>query len=298
MIKFNKIQKLIIALAIIFTAALPICIQASMQQPIRILQLTDLHLLKDQTSAMPSINIKPYDSLQQVMRLVDESNQKQTPSLMVLTGDISQDHTEKSHQLAKQFFTNLPHPIIATMGNHDAPSIFTKFFNDPRDSANKIIHLGNWVILLVNSNWPEHVGGKLSEDELSFLNNALAAERNKHVIIFMHHHVLPVGSAWIDTIGVSNATDFLNIIDRYTNIKAIICGHVHQETSSERNKVKYFTTPATSWQFLTKSPEYKLDSLMPGFRWLDLYEDGSLSTEVVRIPYNPVFIPNLDNTGY
>jgi len=267
-----------------------------MQQPKRILQLTDLHLLKNKTVTMLDFN--SHDSLQQVMYLVNKSIQKCTPSLIALTGDVSQDYSRESYKVAKQIFTQLPYPLVATMGNHDEPLTFAEFFNNPEDCANKIFYLDNWMILFINSHWSGHIGGKLAENELAFLSNALDHAGNKNTIIFIHHHVLPVKSAWIDKIGVSNATDFLDIIDKHQNIKAVICGHIHQDTLTERNKVKYFSTPSTSWQFATNSPSFKLDTLMPGFRWLDLYENGTFDTGVVRIPHNPAFIPNLTILGY
>ena len=299
MSKFKKIHKLLVGLAIVLITIVPLYAQTTSKTPIRVLQLSDLHLFQDQAAIMPGIGINTYDSLQHVMRLVDESVQQQTPSLMAITGDVSQDHSVASYQLTKQIFRHLTFPIIATMGNHDDYAMFTQALNDPKDSAQKIVYLGNWMILFVNSNWPPyHVPGKLDDNELVFLNTALTAGSDKHVIIFMHHHILPVHSAWIDKIGVTNAAEFLSIIDQHHNIKAVVCGHVHQESYRERNQVQYYSTPSTSWQFLSNSDGYQLGSLMPGFRWLDLYEDGTFTTGVMRIPYNPKFIPNLNNQGY
>lgn len=267
-----------------------------MRQPKRILQLTDLHLFKNKTTTMLDFN--SYDSLQQVMHLVDKLIQKKTPSLIALTGDVSQDYSQESYEAAKQIFAQLPCPLIATMGNHDELPAFADFFNNPDDGVNKIFYLDNWMILFINSHWSGHIGGKLTKNELTFLSDALASNGGKNIVIFTHHHILPVKSTWIDKIGVSNTVDFLDIIDRHQNIKAVICGHVHQDTIIERNNVKYFSTPSTSWQFAANSPGFKLDTLMPGFRWLDLYEDGSFDTGVIRISHNPVFIPNLTSTGY
>ena len=267
-----------------------------MQQPIRILQLTDLHLFKNQ--AVNMLDFNSYDSLLQVMKLANKSIQEQTPGLIALTGDVSQDYSQESYEIAKQIFADMPCPLIATMGNHDKLPTFAEFFNSPEDSTNKIFYLGNWMILFINSHWPDRIGGKLTENELALLSNALDSARDKNVIIFIHHHILPVKSAWIDKIGVSNSEDFLNIIDQYQNIKAVICGHVHQDTFTERNNVKYFSTPSTSWQFSTNSPSFKLDSLMPGFRWIDLHENGTFDTGVIRIPHNPSLIPNLNSAGY
>lgn len=269
---------------------------APINQPIRILQLTDLHLFKNQNVELLDFN--PYHSLKQVMVSVDQLMQEQAIDLIALTGDVSQDYSQESYQIAKQIFAAVPCPLIATMGNHDNLATFTEYFNNIDDGINKIVALGDWVALLINSHWPNHISGQLSKNELAFLEDALRTAANKHIIIFIHHHVLSVNSTWIDKIGVSNAQDFLNIIDKHQNIRAVICGHVHQETYFERNQVKYFSTPATSWQFATNSPNFKLDTLMPGFRLLELYKDGTFATKVIRIPHNQIFIPDLSSAGY
>lgn len=267
-----------------------------MNQHTRILQLTDMHLFGDPKTNL--IGFNPYHSLQQVMFSVADSIIKKPPSLLALTGDISQDYSLASYKAAKEVFRNFPYQIAATMGNHDHQSTFTDFFGDPTQDSNKLFTLNNWSILFLNSNWPGHVGGQLAQTELDFLRKALTALRKQHIIIFLHHPVLPVGSHWLDKIMTNNAAQFLEIIDQHHNIKAVICGHTHQETNILRLGVTYLSTPAISWQFAVQSYNFKLDTLMPGYRLIDLHEDGTFQTEVVRIEYNDAFVPDLNSKGY
>jgi len=88
-------------------------------------------------------------------------------------------------------------------------------------------------------------------------------------IIFIHHHVLPIDSNWLDRINLRNASEFLAIIDQYKNVKAVVCGHVHQDTTIYRQDVIFLSTPSTSWQFAVKSYNFSLDNLMPGYRWIN-----------------------------
>lgn len=232
------------------------------------------------------------------MLSVTDNIAKQTPSLLTLTGDISQDYSLASYKTAKKLFCNFPCPIAATMGNHDYPPTFTEFFGNPEQDINKLFTIDNWHILLLNSHWPEHVGGQLAQIELDFLRRVLATSLKQHIMIFLHHPVLPVGSHWLDNIMTSNAAQFLEIIDQYQNIKAVICGHIHQKTNISRRGVSYLSTPATSWQFAVGSYDFKLDTLMPGYRWIDLYKDGTFQTEVVRIDYDATLVPDLKSKGY
>ncbi|EKE01784.1 MAG: hypothetical protein ACD_21C00052G0002 [uncultured bacterium] len=267
-----------------------------MKQPTRILQLTDLHLFSDPKTKL--IGFNSYQSLQKVMELVANGIVEKKPNLVALTGDVSQDYSLESYETAAKIFNTFSCPIAAIMGNHDYPQVFAKIFGDPTKESNKIFNLNNWSIIFLDSHWPEHVGGQLAQTELDFLRKTLAVLLKQHVMIFVHHQVLPVGSAWLDNIMLSNAQQFLEIIDQYQNIKAVVCGHVHQATTTTRLGVSYLSTPSTSWQFAVNSPGFKLDTLMPGYRWIDLYEDGTFKTEVVRIDYSDTFIPDLNSKGY
>ena len=265
-------------------------------QPTRILQLTDLHLFSDPETKL--LGFSPYKSLQSIMVSVADSIAKRQPNLLALTGDISQDYSQGSYENAVKLFQHFPCPIVATMGNHDYPTTFTNFFGDPTQEVNKTFTFNNWQILFLNSYWPEHVGGQLAKNELDFLRNILATARKQHVMIFLHHPVLAAGSTWLDKIMTNNAAQFFEIIDQYQNIKAVICGHIHQETNVSRLGVTYLSTPATSWQFAAKAHDFKLDTLMPGYRWIDLYEDGTFQTEAIRIDYDETLIPDLSSHGY
>lgn len=267
-----------------------------MKQPIRILQLTDLHLFNSLQTKLLGFN--PYDSLQKVMELVLSSVAEKKPSLVALTGDISQDYSLGSYKIAQKIFSRFTCPTIAIMGNHDYPPMFAKIFGDTTKESNKIFDLNRWRFVFLNSHWSEHVGGQLTSQELEFLRETLVASLELNVLIFVHHPVFPVGSIWLDKIMLSNAAQLLDVIDRYSNIKAVICGHVHQETIIMRHGISYLSTPSTSWQFAVNSPDFKLDSLMPGYRWFDLYDDGTFKTEVVRIDYSNAFIPDLSSKGY
>jgi 3',5'-cyclic-AMP phosphodiesterase len=265
-------------------------------QVIRILQLTDFHLFGAASTNLLGVNT--YNSLQQVISLVTKDIAKKAPELLVLTGDISQDYSAESYKLAKNFFCNFAFKIATTMGNHDFLANFINFFGDPTQNKNKIFTLNNWRIIILNSYWPEHIGGKLAEKELEFLSNTLINSRAYHIMIFLHHPVLPINSIWLNKIITSNAQQFLEIIDQFANIKAVVCGHVHQEVSIIRSGVQYLTTPSTSLQFKPNSPAFKLDTLMPGYRWFDLYDNGTFKTKVKRIAYDSAFIPILESQGY
>jgi len=254
-----------------------------MKHALKILQLTDLHLFKDKKSELVALN--PFQTLRHVTTKILSELEQNRPDLIMLTGDISQDDSLESYQTAVKITQQFQCPTIATMGNHDNFEHFKNIFGDATQLVTKP-NMKNWRIIVLNSFWEQHVGGKLNDYELNFLQKNLADSLKQSVIIFLHHHVLPVDSTWIDKINLSNSPKFLEIIDQYQNIKAVVCGHIHQDTHIIRQGVSFYSSPSTCWQFLPKNSGFKLDTSMPGYRWITLNEDGSMQTEVVRIEYN------------
>lgn len=265
----------------------------AVNQITRILQITDLHLFSSKETKLVGVNT--FQSIQRVLAKISDDIKQNHANLIILTGDISQDYSTASYKIAADLLQQFTCPIAITMGNHDHQTFFTEVFGQP---SQVISNINNWKILVLNSNRSQHVDGQLSDNELDFLQKSLAASGKLPVLIFLHHHVLPVGSYWLDKIGLSNDKQFLEIIDQYQNIKAVICGHVHQEMLVIRKNVPFYSTPSTSWQFEAKSHNFKLDTLMPGYRWIDLYQDGTFKTGVIRIDYDEKFVPDISSKGY
>lgn len=265
-----------------------------MNQVTKILHLTDLHLFGDPQTKL--IGINPLQTLQQVVGKITADTDNGSADLLVLTGDVSQDFSLASYEIAAKILEDIKCPMAATMGNHDHLSAFTQIFSTPTKIVD--INSSNWRVLILNSHWPNHVNGNLTDTELTFLQENLDKSADRPIIIFLHHHILSVNSNWLDKLNLYHDSQFLKIIDQYKNIKAVVCGHIHQDTTILRKNVVFLSTPSTSWQFTLGSNDFKLDNLMPGYRWINLYEDGTIQTEVIRIPQNEAFVPDMNSKGY
>jgi Icc protein len=100
----------------------------------------------------------------------------------------------------------------------------------------------------------------------------------------MHHQPLPMGSAWLDGVGLRDAAEFLKVVDGHDNVRVVLWGHVHQASDRQRGAVRFLSTPSTCSQFLPGSDFFALDDRPPGLRWLELHADGSVNTEVAWVP--------------
>ena len=87
------------------------------------------------------------------------------------------------------------------------------------------------------------------------------------------------------------------MIDRYPQVKAILCGHIHQDLDRTYHGVRVLATPSTCIQFMPDSDDFALDHNNPGWRYLELTKDGRIITSVHRISGDQ-FKPKLDAEGY
>jgi 3',5'-cyclic-AMP phosphodiesterase len=249
-------------------------------QPIRLLQLTDCHIGPDTSEELLGLNTN--ESLQDVIQHL--RNHHPSCELLLTTGDIANNGGARTYTRYLKILeeSDLDYGAFGWLpGNHDSPVDMNEAMNT--DRLTKALFIGNWLILLLNTQVPGHTHGNLAEAELNLLDDVLANNRDRHVLIFMHHQPVPVGCAWVDTQKVRSEYAFFKILDQYQHVRAVTWGHVHQEFSDIRNNVRLLATPSTSIQFKTHSDDFAVDHLMPGYRWFLLNPDGSFTTQVERI---------------
>ena len=91
-------------------------------------------------------------------------------------------------------------------------------------------------------------------------------------------------STWIDQHKLKNSSDLLETIQPFSNIKAILCGHVHQDSVNTWQNVVFLSTPSTCIQFKPQSEKFALDEEHPGYRYICLKANGEFETKVYRLP--------------
>ncbi len=262
---------------------------------IRIIQLTDLHILGDRKAKFLGLDSRA--SFEAVLDLAKRDMQQTPADLIMLTGDLAQDESEASYQYIKEqlsFFAGLNIPVTWIPGNHDDSALGEKIIG----VRQKQYIFDDWNIILLDSHYAGHESGMVDQDDLEMLDAALAAQPDKYAMVVVHHHLLPSKTKWLDTMMVENRDQVLDVLTKYSNIKLVVFGHIHHELQQQYEGMTFFAAPATSVQFTPDTPTLKLDTLMPGYRWIELNDDGSFTTAVQRIEYDPRFIPDLTITKY
>ncbi len=247
---------------------------------ISVLQVTDPHILATPEATLLGIKTAYYFNA-----VLDHAlHSSRHFDLCLLTGDLAQEPCISSYQYILDTLQAHDIPCLCLPGNHDDFGIMQSVLNTDNINCNKLKILGNWQIIGLNSQVLGSEGGYLPTSELAFLEHCLQDNRDFSVLIAVHHHCLPTGSHWMDTMMIDNAEDLFAVIKPYPGVKAVVNGHIHQEMALTNNSVRILTAPSTCFQFKPNSKNFSLDGLSPGYRWLQLYEDGSLQSGVERIP--------------
>ena len=252
--------------------------QPTASDSVLVVQLSDSHLFAQENGRL--LGMDTADSLTQVVRLVGE--EQPVIDLVLATGDLSQDGSVESYQR----FRAITAPIDAATrwfpGNHDEMEPMREA-TAGTDLLDPVIDLGAWRVILLDSTIPGAVPGQMSIEQIQLLERAIQAAPDKHLLISFHHHPVPIGSQWMDRIGIYNPERLFAVLDRYPNVRCLLWGHVHQEIDRMRGDVRLLASPSTCVQFTPGSEDFCVDSPAPGYRWLRLLPDGGVETGVSRV---------------
>lgn len=246
---------------------------------LRIAQLTDTHLFADETPTLSERQTN--QTFQQALSRLKQLNPQ--PDLILLTGDLSQDDSPESYEYLYAAIAPLNIPTYWLPGNHDQNlEALVEILSEPPCSPHKVFQQGGWQIILLGTMQPQQIQGRLAQEALDWLEEQLQAEPALPTLVALHHHPVPIGSAWMDRINLENADEFLAVCDRYPQIQVVLNGHIHQVLDETRNGIRFLGSPSTCIQFVPQREEMIIDDTKgPGFRILDLKANGQLDTEVV-----------------
>lgn len=272
-----------------------IVIEHDPAQAVDVLQITDTHL-----GVEPNTPLLSMDTDDSLLAVLDSAGKVlPAPDLMLATGDLSDQGALNAYFRLRDYTRSVCQHQFWLLGNHDHAETLRQATDDNKDLIRNDIRVGAWQIVMLNSQIPGQVGGRLGPRQLALLEEALqaGADAGLNTLVCLHHQPEPVGSAWIDSQAVVDADEMFAVIEQYPNAKAVLWGHVHQEVDYLRKSVRMLATPSTCIQFARHSDDFKVDDLPPGFRHLQLLPDGSINTQVYRVT-DRSFTVDLGSSGY
>ncbi|MBF2056967.1 MAG: metallophosphoesterase [Cyanobacterium sp. T60_A2020_053] len=253
-----------------------------MKKNFTLIQITDTHLLDDHNEILRGHN--PYQNLQMVLQQVKTYQ----PDGLLLTGDLADQGSALAYKYLSEEMNEFNCPIYWLHGNHDNPEHLKKILTPSQHLGFQVIDLGMWRLLIIDS-VVEGAGfgeGYLDTDQLNRLRKELSQYSEKPTIIALHHHPIPTGIDWLDQIGVKNGDDLVMLLHSFPQVPLVLFGHIHHELNYSHinatgETINFFGCPST---FSQVTPlQVNPDDHLPGFRLIDLCEDGSYRTKIQRV---------------
>jgi Icc protein len=264
--------------------------------PINIVQITDTHLYGGPGGTLLKLNTQ--ESFDHVLRVIKQN--EADIDVILATGDIAQDASVAGYEKFIKMVTPLGAPFYWIPGNHDITAVMDKVA-EGKSYSNKLIHLNNWLIIMLDTSIAGQVHGRLSVAELSFLDRSLrdAADDKtiENCLICLHHNPVETDAKWMGDIGLHNYSDFFAVLNSSRKVRALLYGHIHQELDFQYNGLRCLCSPSTCIQFKPAVTNFELDDISPGYRNLKLFEDGSIETNVFRVT-EKYFEVDLESDGY
>lgn len=199
-------------------------------RPFLLLQLSDLHLGGNASEVDPVASVRA--AVEAVLALPDR------PDALVVSGDLSDDGSERSYKQVAELLEPLRLTIHALPGNHDDRAAMRRVFGLPGsgdEPINYSAELGPLRLVALDSTRPGEDRGELSGETLSWLDAELALEPARPAVLAMHHPPLVTALPPFDGICLSAAerAGLAAVLERHPQVRRVVCGHVHRTIAAE-----------------------------------------------------------------
>lgn len=249
-----------------------------------LVHLTDLHITAEAEGRVRGIETAP-----RLAAVVDSvAALSPQPAMAVITGDFSVGGSPAAYRRAAALLAPLRIPVRAALGNHDDPETFRTIMGPlgfvGGGEPCQVLGVGGWRILLLNSKWAGVKEGFLGSDQRLRLREEFERDRQSPTLIFMHHHVVPLGLPWVDRDNLRDWHEFLTMLGAAGNVRAVFSGHAHQARHHTWGGIPFYVTPSTGYQFAQDAREVRVAAgEPPAYRVIRLLGD-LLFTEVRPVP--------------
>lgn len=243
----------------------------------RLAQISDCHLLADEQGVYQQI--QPAKHLRRIIDALLHT----PPDALILTGDLTQDHSAGSYRLLAEICRPLPCPVFCLPGNHDDLASLAQLATQPPFHPANSLRLADWQLLLLNTKGPTP-SGVFPVARQRWLRQQLTASDAQAIWLFCHHQPIKLHS-FIDKHGQQQRSALWQTIAADPRIAGIAHGHSHYAYSQLQQQVNVVGCPASSVQFLASADWQTRDD---GPQWCDWQfgEHNSVQWQFRRLTNN------------
>lgn len=155
------------------------------------------------------------------------------PDLVLLTGDLVDEGQPAEYAMVREILAALPVPYLVIPGNHDNREHFRTAFADHRYLPSRgplryCVDDRPVRIIGLDSTIPGKHHGHIDQAGLDWLAATLARDRVKPTLLMLHHPPLVSGIGYLDDYRYFDESSLRGVVERFGNIEAVLCGHVHR----------------------------------------------------------------------
>lgn len=244
----------------------------------KVLQITDCHLVAVGESLLG------VDTQASLLSVLEQATADHEFDAVVASGDLAHDPQPSIYtrfDATVREYTDAP--LLCLPGNHDVLQAM-----QTAQLSMQTLELGQWSIIALDSHIDDIVNAQVTEEDLQVTVAAIAAAQGTHLLLATHHPLVEVNSPWIDKSRIQDGSKLLDWLAEQSpnkSLRGVIFGHAHQLVDQTHRGLPLLGCPSTCFQFLPQSPKFALDDRSPGYRVLELCDDGSLSTTVRRTSF-------------
>ncbi|WP_333608991.1 metallophosphoesterase [Arsukibacterium sp.] len=239
----------------------------------RIVQISDCHLLAGIDELYQGV--RPGRYLQQAVARIQQS----APDALLLTGDLSQDHSVQSYQLLTELLQGLSCPIFLLPGNHDDRAMLAAVAEQAPCHSATALQLGDWQLLLLDTKGPTPAG-EFCQQRRQALQSEFMRSRAGHFWLFCHHHPRPLGWS-IDRHGLAEPELFWQLLGEEPRVRGLAHGHCHYAYAAVHQHIQLVGCPASSVQFLATADWQTVDQGPQWCQW-QFTEAGKVSWQFCK----------------
>ncbi|MEL6814351.1 MAG: phosphodiesterase [Cyanobacteria bacterium J06598_3] len=215
-----------------------------------IAHISDLHVLAPGELAYGVVNTNPL-----VERAIAHIA-KLSPNILVITGDLVHNVQPAEYAILKTMLAKLTMPVYLIPGNHDSRELLRHTFTHHTylpptgplhytvDATEKDTDALPLRLIMLDTNVPGEGRGELGPNQLQWLDTQLSEQPEVPTLIFMHHPPFTTGIDLMDGFGLTGDRELAAIVQKYSCIQRIGCGHIHRPIQTLWAGTLAYTVPS------------------------------------------------------
>jgi len=193
----------------------------------KIIQFSDIHMV---LRGQKLFGLSPAARLD---ACIADINARQTDAdFCIITGDLANAGQPEAYEILRDCLEKLQSPYYLAIGNHDNRKHFGQVFPEVEKDENGfvqyVIDFPDVRFFVLDTVEEGAHWGSYCAPRAGWLDEQLAASKDKPVYIFMHHPPFEIGMPSLDKLRIRDAHLFSEVVSRYNNIRHIFHGHVHR----------------------------------------------------------------------